>query len=379
MSRFVWNDGGRAAAGYVGHCGDCAVRAIAIATGQPYREVYDALRETKGTTPRNGCIEDDYQGYLMERGWSLTRVHTPFNDSFVAPPGVVVVDIARRSGYVCHLCCMVDGTLVDTWDPRLEEWSVTGVWTNPEQPVPVFASEATSEESAEMDKVLRRLRAMDRTIKDNAATQGERENAIRMMQTMMLRHKVRPEDLQEIDPGYMFTKKRILINGRHVLYWERRLATYIEEHVVPLAQHYLVAGRVRSSVVFYGPKADVEYAAELYRELLVTIATAAQLEAGGYARGRGASFAEGMVAGLPRLTEQHEEGIILSPRALSIHSAAKDWLKADTGAELVSSYARSRKAIDLGAVAAGRIAGARQEVSRKKDEARIGVSLPKLH
>ena len=40
---FVYNDGGRAAAGYKGQAGDCVVRAIAIATQKPYQEVYDAI------------------------------------------------------------------------------------------------------------------------------------------------------------------------------------------------------------------------------------------------------------------------------------------------------------------------------------------------
>jgi hypothetical protein len=40
---FVYNDGGRAAAGYKGRAGDCVVRAIAIATQKPYQEIYDAI------------------------------------------------------------------------------------------------------------------------------------------------------------------------------------------------------------------------------------------------------------------------------------------------------------------------------------------------
>ena len=42
--RFAYDDGGRAACGYKGTVGDCGCRAIAIATGIPYQEVYDRLR-----------------------------------------------------------------------------------------------------------------------------------------------------------------------------------------------------------------------------------------------------------------------------------------------------------------------------------------------
>jgi hypothetical protein len=43
----VYSDGGRKAAGYTRRSkrGDCVVRAIAIATGQPYAMVRDALNE----------------------------------------------------------------------------------------------------------------------------------------------------------------------------------------------------------------------------------------------------------------------------------------------------------------------------------------------
>jgi hypothetical protein len=41
--KFEENDGGRKEAGYKGKTGDCVCRAICIATGKPYQEVYDRL------------------------------------------------------------------------------------------------------------------------------------------------------------------------------------------------------------------------------------------------------------------------------------------------------------------------------------------------
>ena len=41
--RWVYDDGGRKAAEFSDHSDDCACRAIAIATGKPYRQVYDEL------------------------------------------------------------------------------------------------------------------------------------------------------------------------------------------------------------------------------------------------------------------------------------------------------------------------------------------------
>ena len=43
---WTFDDGGRAAAGYKGNAGDCVVRAIAIASGGPYSEVYKDLFDT---------------------------------------------------------------------------------------------------------------------------------------------------------------------------------------------------------------------------------------------------------------------------------------------------------------------------------------------
>lgn len=39
----IYNDGGRSSAGYKGTAGDCVARSIAIASGKPYQEIYDAL------------------------------------------------------------------------------------------------------------------------------------------------------------------------------------------------------------------------------------------------------------------------------------------------------------------------------------------------
>ena len=47
--KFVYNDGGRKEAGRKGHAGDCVTRAICIATGLPYMEVYNRLAEGNAT------------------------------------------------------------------------------------------------------------------------------------------------------------------------------------------------------------------------------------------------------------------------------------------------------------------------------------------
>lgn len=80
VTEFVYDDGGRKEAGYRGDTGDCVTRAIAIATQDDYRRVYDVLhgialdRGARGrkASPRNGVTRKDYDRYLTAIGWVWT-------------------------------------------------------------------------------------------------------------------------------------------------------------------------------------------------------------------------------------------------------------------------------------------------------------------
>ncbi len=122
---FVFHDGGRAAAGYKGSTGDCVTRSIAIATGKPYQEVYDALnrlgkaerlgkRKMKRSNSRTGVFRATYQRYLELLGWRWTstmsigsgcQVHLRASE---LPAGPLVVKVSR------HLTAVIDGVLYDT-------------------------------------------------------------------------------------------------------------------------------------------------------------------------------------------------------------------------------------------------------------------------
>ncbi len=122
---FQFNDGGRAAAGYRGKSRDCAVRAIAIATGCAYREVYAALAAAAGSEPaparrrnhpRTGMRKSTVQRFLEARGWRFTPTLTPAGRPRVRlqapqlPTGPLIVALAR------HLCAVIDGVIHDTYD-----------------------------------------------------------------------------------------------------------------------------------------------------------------------------------------------------------------------------------------------------------------------
>lgn len=128
MTTWAYDDGGRADAGFVGTTGDCVTRAIAIATGRDYLEVYDAInaharserpsKQRRGeSSARTGVHRVTYEPYLLGLGWVWTptmrfgegcRVHLRADE---LPPGRLVVAVSK------HLCAVVDGVVRDLSDP----------------------------------------------------------------------------------------------------------------------------------------------------------------------------------------------------------------------------------------------------------------------
>lgn len=143
---WVYDDGGRARAGYTGRARDCVVRAIAIATGLPYKQVYmDLFEETKANerlmkrlasegiknvSPRYGVYKEVYRHYLEDHlGWKWyptmhigqgCTVHLRTEE---LPLGRIIVRLSR------HLAAVIDGIIYDTHDPsRNGTRCVYGYW-----------------------------------------------------------------------------------------------------------------------------------------------------------------------------------------------------------------------------------------------------------
>lgn len=145
---WVHDDGGRAAAGFKGEAGDCVARAIAIATGEPYADVYKTLAQyntehpltrrekargkVRSKSARNGIHTPTVHRYLVQdRGWVWTptmfigsgcKIHLAIGE--VPCHGPVVVNVSR------HIVAVVDGILHDTYDPSRDGTRcVYGWWT----------------------------------------------------------------------------------------------------------------------------------------------------------------------------------------------------------------------------------------------------------
>lgn len=136
--RWVYDDGGRAAAGHHGPAGDCGVRAIAIATQLSYQHVYDGFndflrRGHYAGSARYGSLRPIYQRYLADLGWtwrptmaigSGCTVHLTPGE---LPPGRIVTRLSK------HLCAVVDGVVYDDHDPtRGGNRCVYGIFLPPE-------------------------------------------------------------------------------------------------------------------------------------------------------------------------------------------------------------------------------------------------------
>jgi hypothetical protein len=142
---WVLNDGGRAAAGHKGKNGDCVCRAIAIATDQPYAQVYDALSaigwspwRTYWRDPADGLTIPNEEGrrrtraYIEQIGlaWTPTmaigsgcRVHLCADE---LPTGRLIVSVSH------HLVAVIDGVIHDTHDcSRGGTRCVYGHWRRP--------------------------------------------------------------------------------------------------------------------------------------------------------------------------------------------------------------------------------------------------------
>lgn len=125
--KWVKDDGGRADAGFKGITGDCVCRAIAIATGRPYKEVYDLInefskservgkRKRKKSNARTGVYKGCIKKVMDHYGWTWVptmkvgqgcTVHLTEDE---LPKGRLVVNVSK------HSTAVIDGVLHDIYD-----------------------------------------------------------------------------------------------------------------------------------------------------------------------------------------------------------------------------------------------------------------------
>ena len=140
-NHFSYNDGGRSDAGFKGTAGDCVVRAITIATGFTYSEIYSTMnlfvkderltkRKRNKSASRTGVHKDQIQKFLNALNWTWTptmfigqgcKVHLKADE---LPSGILIVSLSK------HVTCVIDGVINDTYDcSRNGTRCVYGYWT----------------------------------------------------------------------------------------------------------------------------------------------------------------------------------------------------------------------------------------------------------
>jgi len=117
--RFVQTDGGRAAAGFKGEAGDCVVRAIAIISERPYKEVHDELTEWQGwDADAGGNVVGHFthKKFILSLGFvwvplmqigSGCKVHLRADE---LPNGRIIVRVSH------HVAAVIYRVLYDTYD-----------------------------------------------------------------------------------------------------------------------------------------------------------------------------------------------------------------------------------------------------------------------
>lgn len=138
---FVYDDGGRSNYFMADRVGDCFCRAVSIATGMDYKEVYDMINEyakaerigkckTGKSNAREGVYIDTAKKIMADIGWTWhatmgigtgCQVHMKADE---LPGGRIIVRVSR------HYAAIIDGVLHDTYDStRGETRCVYGYWS----------------------------------------------------------------------------------------------------------------------------------------------------------------------------------------------------------------------------------------------------------
>lgn len=181
-----------------------------------------------------------------------------------------------------------------------------------------------------LDTIKDRIRKLLNLSNDNAAMEGEVNNAIRFAKDLMDKHNLTEEDItkttEELTDFNRKEKKRSWVSshGLKQAQWEGQLALFIakfcsvgvySDYVRKIKRRHGIAELVNGEPVesfgfqFYGLAEECDLAAELYDEFSITIISLATLKFGGAFRKHGRSYCDGFVVGLREANIKAESAI----------------------------------------------------------------------
>lgn len=225
-----------------------------------------------------------------------------------------------------------------------------------------------------LEEAKNKIRKLMNLAADDAATEGEINNALEFARRLALRHNI---DESELDPSKTchevaadaeYDQMKSYSHFVRLTRWESYLSQAIAELVGTIGAY--VAGqeyaktphgtvefdkkgqpKKRTAVAFYGPVADVQDALELYDEWRTTIIAMARMRYSTAVRHEGRSYAEGFSSELfrkvkklakqnPQQLQDSECTALAVSNGLSLMKAkkkeAKEWLSREKGVKLRS-------------------------------------------
>lgn len=132
LMEYIYSDGGRENY-FKGKAKDCVCRAISIASGKDYMEVYKSLKNAIGT-PRNGVdtTKKAFKEWMVANGFvwvACSGIGVKESVHFIKgelPQGRLVCSVAK------HYVAVIDDKVFDTWDSRYNSWGelrrIYGYW-----------------------------------------------------------------------------------------------------------------------------------------------------------------------------------------------------------------------------------------------------------
>ena len=171
---------------------------------------------------------------------------------------------------------------------------------------------------SQIDKVKDRIRKLLNLAENDAASEGEINNAINFAQRLMQEHHLTKDDVHAAaaaEEVAEMMKQAAYTTGAKASPWEAGLASFVAKMIGSVGVYtggvetaktthgttmFDAKGKPmsRSTYVFYGEAEEVRLATELYYDLSRTIAAMARMRYGGALRGDGRDYGLGFVSGL---------------------------------------------------------------------------------
>ena len=223
------------------------------------------------------------------------------------------------------------------------------------------------------EQVISKLKKLFAVAENDASADGEIANAMAAANALMSAHQLTREDIVETETGELDLSKVVFSQtSRQSRYssitsWESILCRFITKFVAGCGfyispksprrnLHGMAVGDETCTVInFYGPECDVAFCCEIFDEVVLFIAAAANLRYGNaLARGAAASYAEGFASALLDALDEEAAmrevvaesdcyALSVINRGLTVRKASRAWVQAQLRASGRGALVKGRR------------------------------------